>query len=45
MENFVTSILEDKQPVCPLSEGMKTVETCFAIDEAMTYSTKVRVQH
>jgi len=45
MENFVTSILENKQPVCPLSEGIKTVETCLAIDEAMTYGTKVRVQH
>ena len=45
MGNFVDSILEDKQPVCPLSEGIKTAETCLAIDEAMTYGMKVRVRH
>ena len=44
MENFVDSILEDKQPVCPLSEGIASVETCIAIDEAMTHRTKVRVR-
>jgi hypothetical protein len=43
MENFVDSIREDKQPICPLAEGIATVETCVAIDEAMRYATRVRV--
>ncbi|MCZ6677722.1 MAG: Gfo/Idh/MocA family oxidoreductase [Candidatus Poribacteria bacterium] len=43
MENFVDGILEGKDLVCPLSEGIATVETCLAIEEAMTHSTKVRV--
>ncbi|MBI1928212.1 Gfo/Idh/MocA family oxidoreductase [Candidatus Poribacteria bacterium] len=45
MENFVDSILEDKVPLlrCPLSEGIATIETCLAIEEAMTHGTKVRV--
>jgi len=44
MENFVDSIREDKQPVCPLLEGIATVETCIAIDEALRYGGKVRVR-
>lgn len=44
MENFVDSIREDKQPVCPLGEGIATVETCIAIDEALRYGGKVRVR-
>jgi hypothetical protein len=43
MENFVDSIREDKSPVCPLSEGIATVETCLAIHDAMTHAAKVRV--
>lgn len=44
MENFVDSILEDDQLVCPLAEGIATVETCLAIDQAMLHATKVRVR-
>jgi len=43
MENFVDSILQNTNPACPLSEGLATVETCLAIEEAMTHNTKVRV--
>ncbi len=43
MENFVDSILGDGESVCPLSKGIATVETCLAIEEAMTHGTKVRV--
>lgn len=43
MENFIDSIREDKLPICPLSEGLATVETCVAIDEAMRHETRVRV--
>lgn len=44
MENFVDSILEDKEPNCPLIEGVATVETCLAVDQAMTTGAKVRVR-
>jgi predicted dehydrogenase len=44
MENFVDSIREDKPLVCPLAEGVATVETCLAIDEAIHYRTQVRVR-
>jgi len=43
MENFVESIRQGTPPTCPLSEGIATVETCLAIQDAMTHSTKVRV--
>ena len=43
MENFVDSILQDKDLVCSLSEGLATVETCLAVEEAMTHGTRVRV--
>lgn len=43
MEDFVDSIRLDQEPVCPLAEGIATVETCLAVEEAMTHSTKVRV--
>jgi predicted dehydrogenase len=43
MENFVDSILEDKAPICPLSEGIATVETCLAVEDALTHGTRVRV--
>ncbi len=45
MTDFVESILNDGQPVCPLLEGIKTVETCLAIEEAMRYGGKIRVRH
>jgi UDP-N-acetylglucosamine 3-dehydrogenase len=44
MENFVDSILLNTQPVCPLSEGIATVETCIAIDQAMVMRTQTRVR-
>ena len=44
MENFVDAIREDKQPVCPLTDGIATVETCLAIDAAMTMGTRARVR-
>lgn len=43
MEDFVDSIRLDRQPVCPLVEGIATVETCLAVEEAMTHTTRVRV--
>ena len=43
MENFVDSILQDIPLACPLSEGIATVETCLAIEAAMTHNTKVKV--
>lgn len=44
MEDFVDSIREDRQPICPLLEGIATVETCIAVDEAMRHGTRVRVR-
>lgn len=44
MENFVDSIRENRAPICPLAEGLATVETCLAIDEAMHHATRVRVR-
>jgi hypothetical protein len=44
MENFVDGIREGKALVCPLAEGIATVETCLAIDEAMRNRTQVRVR-
>ncbi|MCX6048550.1 MAG: Gfo/Idh/MocA family oxidoreductase [Chloroflexi bacterium] len=44
MENFVDSIRENKAPICPLAEGIATVETCLAIEDAMQHTTRVRVQ-
>ena len=44
MENVVDSILYDKQPLCTLEEGVSTVETCIAIDTAMTTGTRVKVR-
>ncbi|HMN28614.1 MAG TPA: GNAT family N-acetyltransferase [Caldilineaceae bacterium] len=43
MENFVDSIRNGNQPVCPLAEGLATVETCVAIDEAMRIGGRVKV--
>jgi predicted dehydrogenase len=43
MENFVDSIRAGTPPICPLSEGIATVETCLAIHDAMTHASKVRV--
>jgi predicted dehydrogenase len=43
MEDFVDSIRNDQQPVCPLAEGIATVETCLAVEEALTHGAKVRV--
>src|SRR5262249_60250206 len=36
MEDLVDSIHEDRNPVCPLLEGIKTIQTCLAVEEAMT---------
>jgi hypothetical protein len=44
MTNFVESILRDGQPVCPLLEGVQTVETCLAVEEAMRLGVRVRVR-
>ena len=44
LEAFADSILEDKQPLCPLIEGIATVETCLAIDHAMVHGTQTRVR-
>jgi predicted dehydrogenase len=44
MENFVDSIRQDQQPICPLLEGIATVETCIAVDEAMRHGVRVRVR-
>lgn len=44
MEDVVDSILEDRQPLCTLEEGVSTVETCIAIDTAMTIGTRVKVR-
>ena len=44
MEDLVDSILQDRQPLCPLAEGVTTVETCIAIDTAMTNGTRVQVR-
>ena len=44
MENVVDSILDDKQPLCTLGDGVATVETCIAIDTAMTTGTRVKVR-
>ena len=44
LEAFVDSILEDGQSLCPLVEGIATVETCLAIDQAMLHRTQVRVR-
>src|SRR5262249_27909176 len=43
MEDFVDSILQNRPPICPLAEGIATVETCLAIQDAMTLGTRVRV--
>jgi predicted dehydrogenase len=45
MTNFVESILRDGQPVCPLLEGVRTVEACLAVEEAMRLGVRVRVRH
>lgn len=45
MEDLVDSIREQRDPVCPMLEGIKTVETCLAVEEAMTHGTRVRVVH
>jgi predicted dehydrogenase len=44
MENFVDSIRENRQPICPLAEGIATVEACIAIDEALHHAPRVRVR-
>ena len=44
MEDLVDSILQDRQPLCPLAEGVTTVETCIAIDTAMTNGTRIQVR-
>jgi predicted dehydrogenase len=44
LEAFVDSILTGGEPLCPLSEGIATVETCLAVDEAMMHQTRVRVR-
>jgi len=44
MENFIDSILYDKRPICTLEDGIATVETCIAIDTAMTIGTRVKVR-
>lgn len=44
LESFVDSILEDKEPLCPLAAGIATIETCLAIDQAMMHQTRVRVR-
>ena len=44
MENFIDSIRADRSPICPLAEGIATVETCLAIDEAMHHAARVRVR-
>jgi predicted dehydrogenase len=45
MEDLVDSIREDRDPVCPMLEGIKTIETCLAVEAAMTCGGKVRVVH
>ncbi|MSS72248.1 MAG: Gfo/Idh/MocA family oxidoreductase [Candidatus Latescibacteria bacterium] len=45
MTDFIDSILQDGQPVCPLLEGIKTVETCMSIEEAMRFGGRVRVRY
>jgi len=44
MQNVVDSILADKQSLCTLADGVATVETCIAIDTAMTIGTTVKVR-
>jgi UDP-N-acetylglucosamine 3-dehydrogenase len=41
--NFIDSIQGATEPVCPLREGIATVETCIAIDQAMQFGGRVRV--
>lgn len=43
LERFVDAIRGEGEPLCPLEEGIATVETCLAIEEAMRYGTRVRV--
>jgi predicted dehydrogenase len=44
MEDIVDSILENRRPLCTLEDGVATVETCIAIDTAMTIGTRVKVR-
>lgn len=43
MEGFVDAIRGEGQPLCPLGEGIATVETYLAAAEAMRLGTRVRV--
>jgi predicted dehydrogenase len=45
MEDLVDSIREKREPVCPMIEGIKTVETCLAVEDAMRHGGRVRVVH
>ena len=44
LEAFVDAIREGGEPLCPLREGIATVEACLAVDEAMAHQTRVRVR-
>ena len=44
LEAFVDSILGNGEPLWPLAEGIATVETCLAIDQALLNGTHVRVR-
>ena len=44
MEAFVDAIREGSEPPCTMLDGIKTVETCLAIDHAMTVQSRVRVR-
>ena len=43
LERFIDAIRGSGEPLCPLEEGIATVETCLAIEEAMRQGTRVRV--
>lgn len=44
MENFVDAIRGAAQPICPMLDGVATVETCLAVDLAMTTRSVIRVR-